>query len=160
MFYYSMWMLVHLTHLVLSSATLSNENFCVHFWSKMFLFLCVQQQQTGTHSATIGTENLLEANTMCYYSMWLLVQLTHLVFSSVTLSNENFCVYFWSKMLLFLCVQQQQTGFHSATTGTENLQETNTMFYYFMWMLVHPTHLVLSSASPSSEIFYCCSFLI
>ena len=33
------------------------------------------------------------------------------------------------------------------------------MFQYTMWMLVHLTHLVLSSASPSYEIF-CCSFLI
>ena len=29
MFYHSMWMLVHPTHLVLSSATLSNEILCV-----------------------------------------------------------------------------------------------------------------------------------
>ena len=28
MFYYTMWIFVHLTHLVLSSATLSNEIFC------------------------------------------------------------------------------------------------------------------------------------
>ena len=33
------------------------------------------------------------------------------------------------------------------------------MFYYSMWMLVHTTHLALSSASPSYGIF-CCSFLI
>ena len=34
-----MWMLVHPTHLVLSSATLSNKIFCVYFWSKILLFL-------------------------------------------------------------------------------------------------------------------------
>ena len=33
------------------------------------------------------------------------------------------------------------------------------MFHYSMWMVVHQTHLVLSSASPSYEMF-CCSFLI
>ena len=127
---------------------------------QMRYFVFISDQKSCYFCATTGTENLQEANTMCYYSMWMLVHLTHLMLSSATLSNENFCVHFWSKMFLFLCVQQQQTGTHSATTGTENLLETNTMFYYFMWMLVHPTHLVLSSASPSNEIFYCCSFLI
>ena len=35
-----MWIVLHLTQLVLSSATLSNEIFCIHFWSKiMLLFL-------------------------------------------------------------------------------------------------------------------------
>ena len=33
------------------------------------------------------------------------------------------------------------------------------MFQYTMWMLVHPAYLVLSSATPSNEIF-CGSFLI
>ena len=33
-------MLVHPAHLVLLSAILSNEIFCVHFWPKIMLFLC------------------------------------------------------------------------------------------------------------------------
>ena len=65
-------MLVRLTYLVLSSATLSNEIFCVH------LFLI---------------ENLAIFVTMFYYCMWMLVPLTHLVVSSATLSNEIFCVH-------------------------------------------------------------------
>ena len=35
MFLYTMWILVHPTHLVLSSTTLSNEIFCSSFWSKI-----------------------------------------------------------------------------------------------------------------------------
>ena len=35
-----MWMLVYPAHLVLLSAILSNEIFCVHFWPKIILFLC------------------------------------------------------------------------------------------------------------------------
>ena len=36
-----MWMFVHLTQLVLLSATLSNEIFCGSFWSKNRFFVCV-----------------------------------------------------------------------------------------------------------------------
>ena len=35
-----MWMLVHLNHLVLSSATLSGGIFCGSFWSKNLCYLC------------------------------------------------------------------------------------------------------------------------
>ena len=69
-----------------------------------------------------------------------------------------FVFHFWSKiMLLFLCLPHQQNEFHSGTTSTEKLQEANTMFQYYNQMLVHPTHLVLSSTTISNEIF-CCSF--
>ena len=33
------------------------------------------------------------------------------------------------------------------------------MFYYTMWMIVHPTYLVFSSATLSNELF-CCAFLV
>ena len=35
-----MWILVHLAHLVLSSATLLNKLFCCSFWSKIMFCLC------------------------------------------------------------------------------------------------------------------------
>ena len=60
-------MLVYPVHLVLPSATLSNETVCVHFfWSKsiILLFLCLPQQWNEFHSATTGTEKLYVANTM------------------------------------------------------------------------------------------------
>ena len=40
MFYYSIWMLVHLTQKVLSSATLSNKIYCCSFLVKN-LVICV-----------------------------------------------------------------------------------------------------------------------
>ena len=49
MFLYSMWMLVHLIHLVLSSATLSNEIFCGSFLC--FLRACHKSEMSFIHQS-------------------------------------------------------------------------------------------------------------
>ena len=49
---------VHPTHPVLSSTTLSNEIFCIHFWLKiMLLFLCLPQKQNEFYSSTTGMKS-------------------------------------------------------------------------------------------------------
>ena len=115
MFQYTMWMFVHLTHLVLSSATLSNEICCCSFLSKILLFICVpttlaKQILFLNHMNRKGTEKMQEANSMFQYSMWMFVHPTYLVLFSATLSIEIFCGSFLSKILLFVCLPQQQNN--------------------------------------------------
>ena len=101
MFQYSKWMLVHPTHLVLSSEIVSNEIFYGSFLIKNHV---VSQQQNEFHSAIRGTEKLQEVKAMLQYTMCIFVHLTHLVLSCATLLFEIFCGSFlikkhgWSKI--------------------------------------------------------------
>ena len=147
-----MWLIVHQTYLVLSPATLSYETLCYSFLIQNHIEMNFIQQPQEQKSC--------RRHTQCSSTMWMVVQQTYLVLSSATLSNELFCYSFLvENLVVVVCVHQQQTEFYSSTTGTEKLQEAHTIFQYTMWMIVHPTYLVLSYATLSNEIF-CCSFLV
>ena len=94
-----MWMFAHLTHLMLSSATLSNKIYCCSF----FLFVCLPQQRIVIYSATTRTKKWQEATTMFQYTIGILVHPTQKVLSSATLSNEMHCCSFLVKNLA-VCV--------------------------------------------------------
>ena len=67
-----MWMLVHPIHLVLSSATLSNEIFCIHFWLKIKNCM-VQNTYISLFKHTtrwIRTQNWFTVFTRTYY-LWM-----------------------------------------------------------------------------------------
>ena len=65
MFLYTLWISVHPTYLVLSSATLSNEIFCGSSLIKNLDIICVPTTLAKRFPpSTTVTEKLQEANTM------------------------------------------------------------------------------------------------
>ena len=97
MFQYTVRMLVYPTQKVLSSATLSNEIYCCSFLVKN-LVVCVPSTAADCNSfCNHRNRKVVEAYTMFYYSIWMLVHPTQLALSSATLSNERFCSSFLIK---------------------------------------------------------------
>ena len=89
MFQYTMCMFVHLTHLVLSSSTLSNE---------IFGFISVQKSSCFCAFHNSGMNIFLQPDEK-KSSMWMLVHCTHLVLSLSSTSYEIFCSSFLIKIL-------------------------------------------------------------
>ena len=174
MFQYTMWMFVHLTYLVLSSETLFSD------LNKIMLFVCLPQQiwfisdqklsccffAFNTSKMNIipqpqeqksGRRQTQCSSTLCG------CQCTQLIWCCPLqpFQMRYFVVHFWSKILLFCACNnskmhiilqpQEQEGCRRQT------QCSSTLYYGCYAMLVHPTHLVLSSDTLSNEIF-CCSF--
>ena len=113
----------HLTQLVLFSATLSNEIFCGSFLVQNHVVICVPttsakriffQQPHKQKSCGRQTEC---SSTLCEYLCTWLIWCCHLKPSQM----RYFVVHLWSKILLFVCLPQQQNEFYLASTGTEKL---------------------------------------
>ena len=132
MFQYTMWMLVHPTHLVLSSATIL--------------------QQNVFYSPTTGTEKMQEAHIMFQYTMRMIVQLIYLVLSSATILYETFCYSFLIRILLLFFLPQQQTEFQNIPyvpvrfccieTPTNHLHTTfSRLSQYSMYLLLSSLYI-------------------
>ena len=77
--------------------------------------------------------------------MWMIVHATYLVLSSAILSNEIVCYSFLVKnLVVVVCVHQQQREFIPQPQNRKVVEGTHNVLVHFMWMIVHPTYLVLS----------------
>ena len=83
----------------------------------------------------------------------MIVHATYLVLSSAILSNEIVCYSFLVKnLVVVVCVHQQQREFIPQPQNRKVVEGTHNVLVHFMWMIVHPTYLVLSYGTLSNEI--------
>ena len=161
MFQYTMWMLVHPTHLVLSSATLSSKILCCSFISGPTSCCLCAFHNSGLYFTQQPQEQKSGRRQLQGSNALFRCQYIQLIWGCPLqpFQIRYFVVLFWSKILLFVCLPQQQIVFYSTTTGTKKWQKATTIFQYTIGMLVHPAQKVLSSATLSNEIF-CGSSLV
>ena len=83
----------------------------------------------------------------------MIVHATYLVLSSAILSNEIVCYSFLVKnLVVVVCVHQQQREFIPQPQNRKVVEGTHNVLVHCMWMIVHPTYLVLSYGTLSNEI--------
>jgi hypothetical protein len=140
-------MFVHLTHLVLSYSTLSNEIFCGSFLIKNLVIFVRATTSKRKHNVLIH-----------YVRMF--VHMTYLVLSYSTLPNAIFCGSFLIKNLVIFvrATTVKQILFHNHR-NKEDVGGKHNVLIHYVRMFVHMTHLVFFYGTPPNAIF-CGSFLI